>query len=51
MKIMLRIITWTAVIAGIVAIPLLLRKRFELAERRDLNIRYDIDDYISEVSL
>lgn len=51
MKIMLRIITWTAVIAGIVAIPLLLRKRFELSERRDLNIRYDIDDYISEVSL
>ena len=48
---MLKVITWTAVIAGLVALPFLIRKRNELAQYRNLNVRYDIDDYISEVSL
>lgn len=48
---MLKIITWTAVVAGIVAIPLLIRKRFAMSALRDVNVRYDIDDYVSEVSL
>ena len=48
---MLKIIKWTAVVAGIVAIPFLLKKRYELLERRGVNIRYDIDDYISETGL
>lgn len=48
---MLKVITWTAVIAGIVALPFLIRKRNEQAHYRTLNVRYDIDDYISEVNL
>jgi hypothetical protein len=48
---MLKIITWTAVIAGVVAIPFLIRKRFEMSALRDTNVRYDIDDYVSEVNL
>ncbi len=48
---MLKIITWTAVIAGIVALPFLIRKRNEQVHYRNLNVRYDIDDYISEVNL
>jgi hypothetical protein len=51
MKNMLKVITWTAVIAGIVALPFLIRKRSEHLHYRDLNVRYDIDDYISETSL
>jgi len=51
MKNMLKVITWTAVIAGIVALPFLVRKRCEHLHYRDLNVRYDIDDYISETSL
>ncbi len=51
MKNMLKIITWTAVIAGIVALPFLIRRRNEQVHYRDLNVRYDIDDYISEVNL
>ncbi len=48
---MLKIITWTAVIAGIVTLPFLLRKRHKQLHYRDINVRYDIDDYISEISL
>jgi hypothetical protein len=48
---MLKIIKWTAVIAGIVAIPFLLKKRYAQLERRSVNVRYDIDDYISETGL
>jgi hypothetical protein len=51
MKNMLKIITWTAVIAGIVALPFLIRRRNEQVHYRDLNVRYDIVDYISEVNL
>ncbi|MGA7159443.1 MAG: hypothetical protein WBZ48_00460 [Bacteroidota bacterium] len=48
---MFKIITWTAVIAGIVALPFLIRKRQEQSDYRDVNVRYDIEDYISEISL
>jgi hypothetical protein len=48
---MLKIIKWTAVIAGIVAIPFLLKKRYAQLERRSVNVRYDIDDYVSETGL
>lgn len=51
MRNMLKIIKWTAVIAGIVAIPFLLKKRCAQLERRSVNVRYDIDDYISETGL
>lgn len=51
MRNMLKIIKWTAVIAGIVAIPFLLKKRYAQLERRSVNVRYDIDDYISETGL
>jgi len=51
MRTMFKIITWTAVIAGIVALPFLIRKRQEQSDYRDLNVRYDIEDYISEISL
>jgi hypothetical protein len=48
---MLKILKWTAVIAGIVAIPFLIMKRYAQLQRRSVNIRYDIDDYISESRL
>jgi hypothetical protein len=48
---MLKIIKWTAVIAGIIAIPFLIKKRFAQLQRRSVNVRYDIDDYISESKL
>ena len=48
---MLKIIKWTAVIAGIIAIPFLIKMQVENAERRSANIRYDIEDYISEAGL
>jgi hypothetical protein len=51
MRIMLKIIKWTAVIAGIVAIPFLIKKRYAQLQRRSVNVRYDIDDYISESRL
>jgi len=51
MRTMLKVITWTAVIAGIVALPFLLKRRYENMHYRSLNVRYDIDDYISESSL
>ena len=51
MKNMLKVITWTAVIAGIVALPFVLRKHYEHLNYRNQNVRYDIDDYISETSL
>ena len=48
---MFKIIKWTALIAGMVAIPFLIKKRIAQIERRSVNIRYDIDDYISETGL
>jgi hypothetical protein len=51
MKTMLKIITWTAVIAGVIALPIIIWKRSTNSALRDINVRYDIDDYISEVNL
>lgn len=51
MRTMLKIVKWTAVIAGIVALPFLIKKRFAELEQRSVNVRYDIDDYISEAGL
>ena len=48
---MLKFMKWTVVIAGIVVIPLLIRKQYEKSVLREMNIRYDIDDYVSEVNL
>ena len=48
---MLKILTWTAVIAGVVALPLILWRRSSMSAMRDINIRYDVDDYVSEVNL
>ena len=47
----LKFIKWTAIIAGIIALPILLKKKIEDSELRQKNIRYDIDDYISEAGL
>ena len=51
MRTMLKILTWTAVIAGVVALPIIIWKRNAISALRDVNVRYDIDDYISEVNL
>ena len=47
----LNIVKWTAVIAGVIAIPFLIRKKMDDIERTSENIRYDINDYISETGL
>ena len=46
MKSLLNIIKWAAIIAGVVAIPLLLKKKMDEAERNSENVRYDTNDYI-----
>lgn len=51
MKSILSVVTWTAVIAGIIAIPILIRKKMDEIERTSENVRYDINDYISETGL
>lgn len=51
MKRLLNVIKWTAIVAGVIAIPILLKKKMEEAERNEENIRYDINDYISESGL
>ncbi len=51
MKSLLNIIKWAAIIAGVVAIPLLLKKKMDEAERNSENVRYDTNDYISESGL
>ncbi len=48
---MLKILTWTAVIAGVVALPIIIWKRNAASAGRITNVRYDIDDYVSEVNL
>ncbi len=51
MKQLLKVVKWTAIIAGVVAIPYLLMKKIEEAETKSENIRYDINDYISDAGL
>ena len=45
----MKIFTWTVVISGLIALPLLLKRRAQAVERRDMNIRYDINDYLYEL--
>ncbi|MHB1048488.1 MAG: hypothetical protein ACYC09_00255 [Bacteroidota bacterium] len=51
MKQLLNIVKWTAIVAGVIAIPILLKKKMDEAEADQENIRYDINDYISESGL
>lgn len=51
MKSILNVVKWTAIIAGIVAIPILVRKKMDDSVRKSENVRYDINDYISETGL
>ncbi len=51
MKHFFKVITWTAIVAGAVALPILIKKRMEETVRQSENIRYDINDYISESGL
>jgi hypothetical protein len=51
MKNFLNVVKWTAIVAGVIAIPILMKKRIEEVERNSENVRYDINDYISETGL
>ena len=51
MKNLLNIVKWTAIVAGVIAIPFIIKKQLEATERESVNIRYDISDYISETGL
>jgi hypothetical protein len=51
MKQLLKVVKWMAIFAGIIAIPILLKKKMDDTDLRDENIRYDINDYISESGL
>jgi len=51
MKSILNIVKWTAIVAGMIAIPIIIKKQLEASERESMNIRYDTNDYISETGL
>jgi len=51
MKVMLNIVKWSAIIAGVISIPVLIKKRAAELQRRAHDVRYDINDYISDTSL
>lgn len=51
MKAMLNIVKWTAIIAGVITIPCLLKKHSDDVRRRSDFVRYDICDYISDTKL
>jgi hypothetical protein len=51
MKKLLSVIKWTAIVAGVIAIPILLKKKMDEMEQNKENIRYDTNDYISESGL
>ena len=51
MKVLLNIVKWSAIIAGVISIPLLIQKRAEELERRAHDVRYDTNDYISDTTL
>lgn len=48
---LLTVVKWTAIIAGLVAIPILIKKKMDESEENDENVRYDTNDYISESGL
>lgn len=51
MKQLLKVVKWTAIIAGVVAIPILLKKKMDESVVRNENIRYDTNDYVSDAGL
>lgn len=51
MKKLLRMVTWTAVLAGVVALPILIKRKMDESVRNSENVRYDTNDYISESGL
>lgn len=51
MKKLLTIVKWTAIVAGVIAIPILVKRKMDEAELDRENIRYDTNDYISESGL
>ncbi len=51
MNVMLNIVKWSAIIAGVISIPVLIKKRAEELQRRALDVRYDTNDYISDTVL
>jgi hypothetical protein len=51
MKAMLNIVKWSAIIAGVLSIPVLIQKRAEELRKRSDHVRYDTTDYISDTTL
>jgi hypothetical protein len=51
MKNFLNVVKWTAIVAGAIAIPILLKRKMEEVNRNTENVRYDINDYISDTGL
>ncbi len=51
MKNLLNVVKWAAIIAGVVAIPILLKRKMDETKRNSENVRYDTNDYISESGL
>lgn len=49
MKTAVKILTWTVIISGIVALPFLIKRRADVQERRNVNVRYDVNDYLAEL--
>ncbi len=49
MKGCMKYLKWAVLIASVVAIPLMLVRRSESVKRNDMNIRYDINDYLSDL--
>ena len=49
MKPAMKILTWTLVVTGVIALPFMLKKRWDVLEKRSLNIRYDINDSLFEL--
>jgi hypothetical protein len=51
MKVMLNIVKWSAIIAGVISIPLLIKKHADELQQRANDVRYDTNDYISNTTL
>jgi adenine/guanine phosphoribosyltransferase-like PRPP-binding protein len=49
MKAFMKYLKWAVIIASAVAIPFMLVRRSETLKRNDMNIRYDINDYLSDL--
>jgi hypothetical protein len=45
----MKIITWTIVVTGVIALPWLIKKRWDDLEKRSVNIRYDTNDTLFEL--